>query len=95
MPDFNSTLMTLNQIYSIQLYKSIYRGFQPENLMFSTRKSKDLKLIDFGLASRLDPDHAVKVSTATADFAAPEVVDHEPVGFYSDMWSVGVLSYIL
>lgn len=54
-----------------------------------------MKLIDFGLSTKLDPEQAVKVSTATADFAAPEIADHEQVGFYTDMWAVGVLSYVL
>ena len=36
-----------------------------------------------------------KVTTATAEFAAPEVVAHDNVGFYTDMWAVGVLSYVL
>lgn len=31
--------------------------------MFTTRHSEQLKLIDFGLAARLDPDHPVKVTT--------------------------------
>ena len=54
-----------------------------------------MKLIDFGLAAKLDPESVVKVTTATAEFAAPEVVDHDAIGFYTDMWAVGVLSYIL
>ncbi|KJH43662.1 immunoglobulin I-set domain protein [Dictyocaulus viviparus] len=35
------------------------------------------------------------VTTGTAEFAAPEVVKGEPVGYYTDMWSVGVLTYVL
>jgi serine/threonine protein kinase len=51
-------------------------------------------MIDFGLATKLNPDEVVKVTTATAEFAAPEIVDREPVGFYTDMWAVGVLAYV-
>ena len=68
---------------------------QPENILCETKKSTNVKLIDFGLASKLDPEQIVKVTTATAEFASPETVDHEPVGFYTDMWSIGVLAYIL
>lgn len=35
------------------------------------------------------------IKTGTAEFAAPEIVEREPVGFYTDMWAVGVLSYVL
>uniref|UniRef100_A0A915Q578 non-specific serine/threonine protein kinase n=1 Tax=Setaria digitata TaxID=48799 RepID=A0A915Q578_9BILA len=73
----------------------VHLDLKPENIMFTTRKSDQLKLIDFGLAAKLDPKETVKVTTGTAEFAAPEVVANEPVGFYTDMWSVGVLAYIL
>ena len=74
---------------------SYFFALQPENVMCETKKSNKVKMIDFGLASKLDPEQVVKVSTATAEFASPEVVENEPVGFYTDMWSVGVLAYIL
>lgn len=63
--------------------------------MCQTSKSTKIKLIDFGLATKLNPNELVKISTGTAEFAAPEIVDREPVGFYTDMWAVGVLSYVL
>jgi serine/threonine protein kinase len=63
--------------------------------MCQTSKSTNVKIIDFGLATKLDPNELVKISTGTAEFAAPEIVEREPVGFYTDMWSVGVLSYVL
>ena len=69
--------------------------FQPENIMCETNSSTNVKLIDFGLAAKLDPSQVVKVTTATAEFAGPEIVDHEAVGFYTDMWAVGVLAYVL
>ena len=68
---------------------------QPENILCETKKSRGVKLIDFGLSTKLDPEQVVKVSTATAEFAAPEIAEHDTVGFYTDMWAVGVLGYIL
>lgn len=73
----------------------VHLDLKPENIMFTTKKSNQLKLIDFGLAAKLDPKQTVKVTTGTAEFAAPEVAGSKPVGFYTDMWSVGVLTYIL
>jgi len=63
--------------------------------MCQTSKSTNIKIIDFGLATKLDPNELVKISTGTAEFAAPEIVEREPVGFFTDMWSVGVLAYVL
>lgn len=73
----------------------IHLDVKPENIMCQTRQSTNVKLIDFGLATKLDPNEVVKISTGTAEFAAPEIVEREPVGFYTDMWAVGVLSYVL
>ena len=63
--------------------------------MCETKRSTNIKLIDFGLSAKLDPEQVVKVSTATAEFASPEIADHEAVGFYTDMWAVGILAYVL
>lgn len=73
----------------------VHLDLKPENIMCQTRKGTDVKLIDFGLATKLDPNAQVKITTGTAEFAAPEIVDREPVGFYTDMWAVGVLAYVL
>ncbi|KAF2885739.1 hypothetical protein ILUMI_20443 [Ignelater luminosus] len=73
----------------------IHLDIKPENIMCQTKKSTNIKLIDFGLATKLDPNELVKISTGTAEFAAPEIVEREPVGFYTDMWAVGVLAYVL
>ncbi|KAI5726324.1 hypothetical protein M8J76_000791 [Diaphorina citri] len=73
----------------------IHLDVKPENIMCQTRNSTNVKMIDFGLATKLDPNEVVKISTGTAEFAAPEIVEREPVGFYTDMWAVGVLAYVL
>ncbi|XP_021346443.1 twitchin-like isoform X8 [Mizuhopecten yessoensis] len=73
----------------------VHLDIKPENVMCETKKSTGVKIIDFGLATKLNPDEKVKVTTATAEFAAPEIVDREHVGFYTDMWAVGVLAYVL
>lgn len=73
----------------------LFSDIKPENIMCQTRNSTNVKLIDFGLATKLDPNEVVKISTGTAEFAAPEIVEREPVGFYTDMWACGVLAYVL
>lgn len=63
--------------------------------MCETSKSTNVKLVDFGLSRKLNPNEPVRVSTATPEFAAPEIARYEPVGFYTDMWAIGVLTYVL
>ncbi|XP_071038443.1 twitchin-like [Parasteatoda tepidariorum] len=73
----------------------IHLDLKPENIMCQMKNSTEIKVIDFGLATKFDPNEMVKISTGTAEFAAPEIVEREPVGFYTDMWAVGVLAYVL
>lgn len=76
----------------------IHLDLKPENIMCQTKigpQSTNIKIIDFGLASKINPNEVIKISTGTAEFAAPEIVEREPVGFYTDMWAVGVLAYVL
>lgn len=69
--------------------------FQPENILCVRRTSHQIKLIDFGLARRFNPDDPCRVLFGTPEFIAPEVINYEPIGFASDMWSVGVICYVL
>ncbi|CAF1339574.1 unnamed protein product [Rotaria sordida] len=47
------------------------------------------------VATKLNPNEVVKVSAATVGFVAPEIFDHDAVEFNRDMWSTGVLSYVI
>ncbi|XP_050190713.1 myosin light chain kinase, smooth muscle-like [Myiozetetes cayanensis] len=73
----------------------VHLDLKPENIVCVSPDSHRLKIIDFGLARRLAPDTPVKVLHGTPEFMAPEVVAFEPVSFSTDMWSVGVICYIL
>ena len=95
MPRKNSILVMVTAWESMNKYYKPILLFQPENIMCETKNSSKVKLIDFGLAAKLDPEQPVKVSVATAEFAAPEIADHDAIGFYTDMWSIGVLSYVM
>lgn len=42
-----------------------------------------------------DPHNPLMVMHGTPEFVAPEVISYEPVGLATDMWSIGVICYIL
>ncbi|KAL0279933.1 UNVERIFIED_CONTAM: hypothetical protein PYX00_001383 [Menopon gallinae] len=73
----------------------VHLDLKPENIMCQTRTSHEIKLIDFGLAQKIDPENPVRVLFGTPEFVPPEVINYEPIGFESDMWSVGVICYVL
>uniref|UniRef100_A0A8C5M0B2 Death associated protein kinase 2 n=1 Tax=Leptobrachium leishanense TaxID=445787 RepID=A0A8C5M0B2_9ANUR len=54
-----------------------------------------IKLIDFGLAHKIEDGVEFKNIFGTPEFVAPEIVNYEPLGLAVDMWSIGVITYIL
>uniref|UniRef100_A0A667WQ32 Myosin, light chain kinase 5 n=1 Tax=Myripristis murdjan TaxID=586833 RepID=A0A667WQ32_9TELE len=73
----------------------IHLDLKPENIVCVDHTGTSIKVIDFGLASRLDPNTPLKVMHGTPEFVAPEVISYEPVCLATDMWSIGVICYIL
>ncbi len=68
---------------------------QPENIMLKNEKGPLLKLIDFGLSRKINPGDEVREMLGTPEFVSPEVVNFEPLSLNTDMWSIGVITYIL
>lgn len=69
---------------------------KPENIMLSEKVSQpNIKLIDFGLAHRLELGQEYRSTSGTPQYIAPEVIKNEPLSTAADMWSIGVITYIL
>ncbi|EDQ90863.1 uncharacterized protein MONBRDRAFT_23949 [Monosiga brevicollis MX1] len=74
----------------------VHRDLKPENLLCSTMDaSARIVISDFGLAVQLGPDEHLKQSCGTPGYAAPEVVARKPYRFEPDVFSAGVILYIL
>ncbi|KAI3379405.1 hypothetical protein SNEBB_010472 [Seison nebaliae] len=85
----------LEAVKDLHEHSICHLDINPDAFVFNSNKSDQLKLVDFSLASKLDPDDIVKISTANAEFAAPEIIDQDSVGFYTDMWATGALAYTM
>ena len=68
---------------------------KPENILCLTKEGNRIKIIDFGLAREWDPKKKLQVLFGTPEFVAPEVVNFDQIGFGTDMWSIGVICYVL
>ncbi|KAK3552760.1 hypothetical protein QTP86_022345, partial [Hemibagrus guttatus] len=73
----------------------VHLDLKPENIVCENRTGFQIKIIDFGLARKLDSSTPLKVMHGTPEFVAPEVINFEPVCLTTDMWSIGVICYIL
>ncbi|KAL6722767.1 hypothetical protein Aduo_017858 [Ancylostoma duodenale] len=73
----------------------LHLDIKPENIMCVSQTGNRIKLIDFGLARYYDGTQELRYMAGTPEFAAPEVIKYEQLDFHTDMWSVGVITYIL
>ncbi|KAL1082466.1 hypothetical protein V6Z11_D09G135000 [Gossypium hirsutum] len=73
----------------------VHRDLKPENFLFTTKdEGSPLKAIDFGLSDYVKPDERLNDIVGSAYYVAPEVL-HRSYGTEADMWSIGVIAYIL
>ncbi|KAD6795892.1 hypothetical protein R6Q59_020198 [Mikania micrantha] len=89
----------LTQILSViafcHLQGVVHRDLKPENFLFMSKDEKSpLKAIDFGLSDFVRPDERLNDIVGSAYYVAPEVL-HRSYSTEADVWSIGVIAYIL
>ncbi|KAL8134805.1 calcium and calcium/calmodulin-dependent serine/threonine-protein kinase-like [Apium graveolens] len=74
----------------------IHRDLKPENCLFlNDSKGSPLKIMDFGLSSVEEFTDPVVGLFGSIDYVSPEALSRGKVSSKSDMWSLGVILYIL
>ncbi len=68
---------------------------RPDNIVYSTRKSNTIKITEMGQARLLTPGENIRIQFTTPEYCAPEIHNSDFVTTATDMWSVGVLAYVL
>jgi serine/threonine kinase 33 len=74
----------------------IHRDLKLDNIMLKSKRSLDVKICDFGLAAVHNKDSQVQMVCGTESYMAPEVIasksNYSPL---CDVWSIGVILYLL
>lgn len=74
----------------------VHRDLKPENCLFlDVRKDSPLKIMDFGLSSVEEFTDPVVGLFGSIDYVSPEALSQGKITTKSDMWSLGVILYIL
>lgn len=74
----------------------VHRDLKPENCLFlDSRKDSPLKIMDFGLSSVEEFTDPLVGLFGSIDYVSPEALSQGSITNKSDMWSVGVILYIL
>nr|XP_057929589.1 myosin light chain kinase family member 4 isoform X2 [Doryrhamphus excisus]XP_057929590.1 myosin light chain kinase family member 4 isoform X2 [Doryrhamphus excisus] len=98
LTEFDTVLFIRQICEGLQYMHKMYilhLDLKPENILCVSRATNKIKIIDFGLARRYKPREKLKVNFGTPEFLAPEVINYEFVSFPTDMWSLGVITYML
>ncbi|XP_051849714.1 death-associated protein kinase 2-like isoform X1 [Antechinus flavipes] len=70
---------------------------KPENIMLQQKDviKPKIKIIGFGMAQKIEKNMCLVSRCGLPEYVAPEVIKLEPLTVVADMWSVGVITYIL
>ena len=83
-------------VYYLHSYGIVHRDLKPENiLMTDLSASADIRLLDFGLSKIIGNDEKCTEPYGTLSFVAPEVLQGKPYDKSVDLWSIGIITFLL
>lgn len=90
----NQILLAINFMHTKNM---THRDLKPENvLMASTDKNNlDIKITDFGFATFFNKDEGLEQVLGSPLYMAPELCVEETYNNKVDIWSIGVIAYVL
>lgn len=74
----------------------LHLDLKPQNILLTKPfPNGNIKICDLGLACLVNAGEDIREIVGTPDYVAPEVLSYEPLGLATDMWSLGVLTYVM
>ena len=73
----------------------VHCDIKPENILYDKTTGNIIKLTDFGLSRMILSNQKLNISCGTLQYVAPEILSSKGSGMESDMWSIGVIMYLL
>ncbi|XP_045917587.1 striated muscle preferentially expressed protein kinase-like [Micropterus dolomieu] len=67
---------------------------KPENILMSSPGSDQIRICDFGNALKLETSEEYYCKYGTPEYVAPEIVNQTPISTATDIWPVGVITYL-
>lgn len=97
--DARSTIEALlGAIYHCHEKRIAHQDLKPDNLLLvgdSNDNQWTIKLADFGFAKRAQNEKCLVTQCGSPLFVSPEILHGTPYGTKTDLWSIGVITYIL
>lgn len=98
--DENTARLVIWRLLHVVLYLHrrgiVHRDLKPENILCINKiKPEQILVIDFGLSSFFTPKELLKAPCGTLSYVAPEVLRGYGYGKEVDLWSTGVILYVM
>jgi serine/threonine protein kinase len=83
-------------LFYLHSFGIAHRDMKPENIiMVDDNDDCDLKIVDFGLSKIIGPNESSLDPFGTLSYVAPEVLLQKPYGKEVDLWSLGIITYLM
>ncbi len=83
-------------VFYIHSFGIVHRDLKPENILMTDNSDEaDIRLLDFGLSKIIGPNEKCREPYGTLSYVAPEVLLDVPYTQKVDIWSIGVITYLL
>ncbi|XP_029461931.1 serine/threonine-protein kinase 17B [Rhinatrema bivittatum] len=74
----------------------VHLDLKPQNILLSSTNPRgDVKIVDFGMSRKIGTSSELREIMGTPEYVAPEILNYEPITTATDVWSIGVISYML
>ncbi|KAI8792668.1 serine/threonine-protein kinase 17A isoform X2 [Biomphalaria glabrata] len=74
----------------------VHLDLKPQNILLTKPfPGGEVKICDLGFACLTNTGEDIRDIIGTPDYVAPEVLDYESLNIQTDMWSLGVLTYVM
>ncbi|XP_053570522.1 serine/threonine-protein kinase 17A [Bombina bombina] len=85
----------LKGVSFLHRHNVVHLDLKPQNILLTSDSPLgDIKIVDFGI-SRIMNNKELREIIGTPEYVAPEILNYEPISTATDMWSIGVLAYVM
>ncbi|XP_061111827.1 serine/threonine-protein kinase 17A-like [Conger conger] len=86
----------LEGVAFLHSHSVVHLDLKPQNILLtSAAPVGDVKIVDFGLSRVVSGGRELREIMGTPEYVAPEILNYEPISTATDMWSIGVLAYVM
>ncbi|KAG5642130.1 hypothetical protein DXG03_003580 [Asterophora parasitica] len=91
------TSSILSGVKYLHTHDIVHRDLKPENILYRTNEpDSDIVIADFGIAKHLhSPNEQLHTLAGSFGYVAPEVLNKDGHGKAVDIWSTGIITYVL